>query len=388
MELTDWEGTILPSMVSQGDTASGFWSGSTAPWISMGRITAVYPPSDSRNISKLFFEYDVAIDRWGPGGVSTRTIIPHCKVMNLFGGVADYETWTPRNEGETDFSEEVGLGPQVLIACPNMSAREGVIIGGVPHTLQPQASPEEGHVWRRRFNGAEMAVNKDGEFSITFSGATDAKGDLAAGVSAANSGSQIILTKDGSVKLKTKDDQQFVHIDHAQKKLSIKADSSWEVDVAGPWSVNALGGVTHETKTAGYTVNAPVGLIHLNAAIGTKLGVGTDAMLKGTTYRAAETLMNTSRVAGFSALAGQVAAAGGALTAAATILQAVSVLHKIPVAGAVIGSVPLQAAAAALTAAGGVLTALGPVLASTLVVPLTAFETGAPTYLSLKNTLD
>lgn len=391
MSLLEWEGTVVPSMMSQpGDEVSGFFAGYMAPTIMVGRIVKVYKPTDNLSFSKSFYEYDVAVERMSGSGIVTRSTVPHCKVMNLFGGVADSENWTHRDEGETSFSEEPGYGPQVLVACPGGSTREGVIIGGIPHTRNATVQADEGHNWRRKFNGTEMSVNKDGEFTISFRGAVDAKDALASGVNAANSGSKIVLLKDGSVKVSTNGDQQFIHVDHANKKLDIKADSSWTVTVAGPWEVSTLGATTHESQGIGtaYTVNAPAGMIHLNSAIGTTLGGGVNQMLMGTNYRVAEIALNSARLAGFTAMAAQFAAVGVSLSTAGGVLQAVSVLHKIPVAGAVLGSVPLQAAAAAVMAAGATLASLAATVSSTLVAPLTTFEAGAPSYLSLKNLLD
>lgn len=388
MNLTDWEGTTVPSFFARGDQMpSGFSQGLNVPSILTGRVIAVYPPSDPKNISKTQYEYDVAVERRAANGLVSRTIFAHCRVATVFGSVADYEVWSPRKEDSTFDKVEVGLGSQVIVAAPNGYATDALIIGGVPHTRTTEPIADDGVFWRRRFNGVDMGVNKDGEFTLHFGGATDASGKLIG--DAAASGSSLVLSKDGSVKLFTAA-EQVLHLNHTTKKIEIKADQSWDVDVKGTWNVTAGGPIKFDANglLTACTVNAPKGLIHLNSGVGTKLGSGSNQMLLGTTYRTSEIAKNTAHTAGFTTMAAMVASAGSAVTAAAGILQAVSVLHKIPVAGAVLGSVPLQAAAAALTAAGGVLTALGPMISANLVAPLVSFEAAAPSYLSLKNSLD
>lgn len=389
MNLIDYEGTVVPSIMTRTDQMpSGFSEALNVPSIMTGRVIAVYPPGDSKNISKTHYEYDVAAERRGDGGLVSRVVLSRCRVATVFGGVADYDVWSPRKEDNTFDKLEAGLGAQVIVALSNGYAQDGLIVGGVPHNKTTEPIADEGVFWRRHFNGVDMGVNKDGEFTVRFGGATDAKGSLTGDAGA--SGSILTLAKDGSIKIATNSEQQILKLNHSTKKIEIKADHSWDINVTGTWNATTGGAVKFDTKAAltAFTVNAPVGMIHLNSSIGTKLGAGTNQMMLGTVYRTAEITKNAAHTAGFTTLASMLAAAGGAITAASGILQAVSVLHKIPVAGAVLGSIPLQAAAAALTAAGGVLTAMGPVVAANIVAPLVTFEGAAPSYLSLKNSLD
>ncbi len=389
--LTEYEGTILPHFLSSGGgEQSGFIAGSQMPGVLPGRIVTAYPPDHVLNRSKTFMEYDVLVERKVSNGIVTRTLIPRCRVGSLFGGVADYETWTPRLKAAEDAEDgSVDVGSQVLVVCVNDSTQDGIIICGIPHSRSATKTVVDGdddHNWVRRFNGVEQSINKYGEFTLTFTGRTNAAGELEASEEA--SGSQMIFSKDGSIKLQTKDGIQFIHIDHTNKKLDISADTDWTTTVNGTWNVTTQGVVTHETRAASYTVNAPAGMCHLNGVLGTKLGAGTNQMLMGTTYRTAEITKNTARITGFTALAAQLGAAGAALATAGGTLTAASALHKIPVVGPVLGSAPLQVAATAIIAAGTALTALAATVTASLVAPLSAFEAGTPTYLSLLNSLD
>lgn len=389
MSMIDSEGTVIPSFLATSSAATPYARASSNMFgLMVGRVIASYDPDDEENQSKTFVEYDVVIEARSVGGVFTRKVLPKCKVGNLFGGIADFETWTPRVvEGDTSSETQLGLDSQVLVLCASGMVQEGIIVGGIPHTrLEAKEKKSDGHHWIRQFNGTRMEVNKDGELIFSFQGATAPDGKLAAGVDAGASGSQVKFVKDGSIRLETKDGAQFVHVDHANKKLDIKADKSWTVAVDGPWEVTASGPVKHATRSA-YTVNAGA-LIHHDSPIGTKLGAGTDLAMLGTTYRTAEITKDTAHVAGFAGMAASLASAGIALSTAGASLLATSVLHKVPVAGAVAGSVPLQVAAQAIVAAGGVLTALSAQVVATLQLPITTFEAGAPKYLSLKNSLD
>jgi hypothetical protein len=368
-------GDVLPHYLSQGGgPVNGYWGNTRMPGIMIGRVVDVYPTNHKLNKSKKFLEYSVAVEKRANNGILSTVVIPNCSVMNLYGGRADFEVWTPRKAvlSTADGADRAVLdnGSQVLVACINDSSAYGVIIGGVSHSQSTETEADAGVSWRRRFNGCDMSINKDGEFTLEFTGSTDDAGKVTADT--ANSNSKLVMSKDGSIKLQTKEGNQFFHLNHEKKTINMQSD----------------GDTIHETKTAGYTVNAPAGLIHLNAIKGTKLGAGTDKMLMGSTYRTAEITKNTARIAGFTALAAQIATTGVALGVAGGSLAATATLHSIPVAGPVLGAPTFVAAAAAIIAASVALSSLAATITTTLVTPLSVFEGQAPTYLSAKNTLD
>jgi hypothetical protein len=165
----------------------------------------------------------------------------------MFGGVADFETWTPRpaakdpmalNPKDKSPSQKLEAGSQVLVLCLSGNARYGIIVGGLPHTeatKDPEGlrsmpeTADAGHYWIRRFNGVTMHVDDAGQFLLSFRGATDADDQLRDSADANASGSQMALTKDGSIRFQTKDGQQSIHLDHTNNKISVRANTALEV---------------------------------------------------------------------------------------------------------------------------------------------------------------
>ena len=246
MSLFAFEGTVVPSsLVSDGPTrpTSGFWSSLRFPVLYPGRITKVVWPDEEENSNKKYAEYQVVIQQESPdNALRTSMTIYRCRVASIFGGVADYETWTPRlatkdpmTVSDRATKEQLEIGSQVLVLCLNGNSQSGIIIGGLPHTEGTVVdSKYKGHHWERRFNGLTMKVDEEGQFTLAFEGATNADGSLADSADPAANGSQMTFTRDGAIKLETKDGQQSLHLDHAKNKITVRANSELEITGLDP----------------------------------------------------------------------------------------------------------------------------------------------------------
>lgn len=319
--VAEYEGTVTPAFLRtmSQNKAQDFLS--KLP-LRMGRIIKVHAPTDSSSRSGFVYEYDVLVEEGSENSVATRTVIPHCWIMSELGGAADFTRSTLRAL-ETDKQDmgNFGYGNRVLVLLVNASSFAGVIVGGIQHSLGEKDDPSLGHHQTKLFNGLRWEIDKDGQLHLTFGGSTDITGKPNATNDPTAAGTALELLKTG-------------------------------FNVTTPKDV---------TLTAGGNIafTANTGTVQTNSLF-VKLGAATDQMIKGTTYRAAETASNSS-----------IAAALGACALAMTALAANPTVSPDLPQGPICAT--FVAAAAALTAAAGA---------------IAAFEAGSVGYLSLKNSLD
>lgn len=396
--IAEYEGTVAPAFMSKSMLGRPEDHLKKLP-LRMGRIIKIHAPGTPTCRNKKFFEYDVLVDDGSENNPSTRFTLSHCWMISQFGGAADHSSWTPRVLQERslkhDFVDEksYGHGSRVLVLCINGSGFGGIILGGVQHTLKKDGdSTALGHHLLWEFNGIRANVDKDGQLHVTYNGKTLETG-LPDNVSADVVGTGVHMLQDGGLKVNTKDEEQFIFVDHASHILSLQAKNDFKVLSNGTMTLESKGaskwtiGSTLDVEALGeINVKSTAGLIK-TSSLGVHHGLATDAMVKGTTYRAAESVSNAGIMAGMQTVAAGMAAVAAALATAGAAIQAATVLHKIPVVGPILGSIPLQAAGVAIAAASaGATTAAGGATAAA--TALTTFEGGAPAYLSLINRLD
>lgn len=172
--------------------------------VRFGEVQGIVYPDDAKSRSKTFAEYSVYV-QYRSNGVMAAKLYENCVLVNQFGGLADQETFTLRFEKNPSTRQKgmtkLGKGSKVLIACINGETERAVIIGGV---RDPQDSDKDlkdnGHNYHWLFNGVSLDVNKDGEVTLKYSGATDIDGKTSADSS--KTGSLITLDKDGHVIIK------------------------------------------------------------------------------------------------------------------------------------------------------------------------------------------
>lgn len=363
------DGTVVPSTFDiepMGSSKSLDFFNNVA--LRQGEVRKVLYPTDPKNISKTVVEYSVAVQVRNGQGPATIVNYPNCQVLNLFGGISDKVRYTYRAQTkEPEDKKTVSDGSKVMVLCVNGELRRAFIVGGLNEDTQPEKE-EDGHNLRFEFNGIRFDVNKDGELRVDFRGATKADGKLVDGADSDATGSTLVFDKTGGIKLFTSAGEQLIHLDRANKKIDMQVGREWNVNSDDTISMKASGQVTVTGQTCSIEMDERAFI----RTSGLYVGDATDATVLGTTFRTAQQTMHQT-------MAPLLDSISTTITTAATNLQIAAGLHKVPVIGAVLGSVNLQIAATALNA-------LSP-LFSSLSASIKNYESGGP-YLSSKNKSD
>jgi phage gp45-like len=367
------DGTVIPSFL--GTRSRGAHSGSTDMLndytLRLGEIKKIIYPNDPLSYGKKTVEYDIEVQYRENNGTYVTSYYRGATVSTVFGGVGDRFHATFREDASPASStSNVGTGSKVLCLCLAGDQQKAIILGGIedPNSTRVE-DKKDGHNLAFEFNGVKATINKDGEFQIRFAGPTDDKGVLLSTAKAADSGALLKFTKDGSVIIATEDgnDHKIV-LDHQNKEISLTTTGDWKGTVDGTFDVKAKDGFKFNSSKGGYGIGVK-DTVEIQSA-GVMVGQATDAWIKGTTYRQAESLMNKQVSSAFTMMATLCGVAGVALMAA-------SVAIVPPIVGGAAAAVPLQAAAQALNQLALQFTQVGALL--------TSFESSASTYISTLN---
>lgn len=348
MSLAD--GTVLPSFL---DTRS-----SALPRardidqndlrLRVGRIVASHAPDASSNSNGTVYEYDVEVDI----GAGVTKVYPRAVMSDPLGGLADTLFYKPRlSTGGNDLNK-LDTGTRVLLLCVNGQSGRSLIIGGTKHHGKKAKESVVDGVFRAEVNGIILHINEDGELKVTHKGATNDDGTVKTDGATTN-GTFIQLDKNGDVKIGTgSSSSTLIHMESSGQVMNLNATSNVKIQSSGVMT-----------------------------------GAATDSTLMGSTYRRDKTVMHSTMMPLLTALSALASTAGTGFTTAAAQLQAAGVAQKVPVAGAVAASVPIQAASVACMTAAAAVTAMGP-LFTQLMAAIQIFESKAATHLSLKNKSD
>lgn len=371
--ITD-DGSVLPSIFGFGNYGTTQSSPTfSSALLYLGEVKEVIYPSDSRSLSKKFVEYSVLVNYKGADSSgSTSTVFQNCLLIDLFGNAADTLSYTMRKPKQLFDTQNIfDTGSKVLVLCVQAQSTLAYIIGGARfHTPDGLSTQEAGHNLFFEFNGLKVTINKDGELTTTFRGATDDQGKLLPSANKSAEGSSVSLSKDGSLKLYTAKNHQSIKIDHTSKTIETSADKAWNIFSNGTATIRSQEATTLSSGK-GTTIVALDNVDILSA--GVRVGAATDAWVKGTTYRAAEAASNQALAVSLQVMQASLAAASAALNAAASSMLT-------PVVGPIIASPSVSAAGAAIAAAGAAATAMA--------ATLQTFESGAAAYLSPINLTD
>ena len=365
------DGSVIPSYLNAEQMgARSPHSGFSNLCLRQGEVKDVLYPDDSRNVSKIFVEYNVVVQVRNGNGPAVSVLYPNCTVANLFGGIGDKSRYTLRGQTkEPDLKRITSDGSKVLILCVNGETRQALIVGGISEDKTAEKK-EDGHSLFFEFNGAQGTINKDGELQIRFRGATDAAGKLTESAIKEAEGSTAVFDKYGGIKVYTPQEKQSLFLDNQNKKLTIQADEEFDVSVNGKTALD-VGKAISVRGGAGCSIEIQ-DTVSITSS-GVHVGAATDAWLLASTYRRAETIKNDTLKTALSTLSSQVTTAGAALLAA-------SPLMLIPMTGAALAAPSIAAAAAAITS---MVATIG-----TMMSAIATFESQSSSYLSTKNLND
>lgn len=210
MKLND--GSVLPSVISQGTLPSAKNLIQNAIALKPGIVTAIYYTDDEKNLSKKEIEYDVAVSEISHGS-TTISNYRNCKAIDLFGMSNNNQTQTYQPDKDDGVPKN---GSCVLVLCANGRPDGGnaFIIGGHSHPGKTKHTKDMGQFYEFNFNGINININKEGEYSLTFNTPIDAKGkkkdEKAAGTS-------LKIDKTGKLKISDNENQSW-EIDRVAQK--------------------------------------------------------------------------------------------------------------------------------------------------------------------------
>lgn len=340
------DGTVIPHYLGVQQRGQATDSGDFSNIaLRLGEVKGVVAPEAQESLTGKYFEYTVEVQHRDGSGPGTSVLYTNCLLANLFGSGGDKCRFTLRSDDKDQQSRKddgVGIGAKVLLLCVNGEGNRCWIIGGVrdPETDETKDSPDDGHNWYWEFNGLRQTINKDGEYTLTFRGATNRDGTLADGVKEANSGSHIKFDKDGGCTIASGDkNNESLHFDLQNKKVTMKS--------GGTMAFNAPDGVTVDTNKS-CTITAK------NTYIGSKNA--DENLILGKTYRDAENQLHDSLADGFSSLNSQLSSLGQSIGTCGGLLSTAGSMMSTPIYGAVAAGPQIASAAMQLTSAVQVLT--------------------------------
>jgi hypothetical protein len=174
-------------------------------------------PNGSPNpasFSQRVYEYSVTVQERNGFMQPVITNYEHCAVANLFGGFADKFTYTLRPSTIPAQAEAAYYtnGSKVLILCINGETNNAYIIGALWDPTQKnsdigvtQSNPPEdgtlGHHLLFTFNGLNGTIDKNGQFKVTFNGATDNYGKPLSSQDQKKVGAFLNMLMDGTMNL-------------------------------------------------------------------------------------------------------------------------------------------------------------------------------------------
>lgn len=349
------DGTITPSYINWFLEPSGQNSTFSDTSMKVGRVIAVYYPSDSKNVNKTFTEYDVEAVYTEGSSPPIKTVFARCLVSSLFGGIADYIRWTPRKD---DSTEGPILGSLVFIVCQNGNQRKAFIVGGIPHPESTVKDLEE-HSFLFDFNGINFKINKDGECILKRRGVTNSKGEVE---DTSGSDSFFMFTKTGDITLGYLEN---LNSDYVSLQL-LKADK-----VLKAFSKNNT-----EFKTEDKFIVRTSNGIKVNPE-----NVDQQAWIRGTVFRQKQTELHNTLKSLLQSLSGLIQTAATSLTVAGSTTSVAAGLNAIPIVGGALAAAPLGAAGAAHTAAGTALASSVAILTQ-MAIAIDSFESQTESYLS------
>lgn len=231
--------TIVPHFYGVGNAPLDDGDGMRNIMLRVGEVQAIYGKNHPMNVSKKFVEYQVFVTHRANGTAVTK-MYERCMALDAFGGQADTSTQTFRADSSASRKGSgPGVGSKVAILCINGESVNPLIIGGIRDSGGEEDDPEVGHNLHRRFNGVDLAINKDGELTITYGGADNADGTLRDDVDDKAVGTTVTISKDGNFLVSDVDGKNSVLVDHASGKVVVTSEN--EVNVNAP-KVTLVGG--------------------------------------------------------------------------------------------------------------------------------------------------
>lgn len=336
----------------------------------IGEVKGVVDPASDESITGKYLEYIVEVQHRDGSGPGTSALYSGCLLANPFGSGGDKCRYTLRIDEQNDQNRKdsgIGVGAKVLLMCINGESNRAWIIAGVrdPETDETKDKKDDGHNWYWEFNGLRQTINKDGEYTLLFRGATNRDGTLLDGVKEANGGAKLFYDKDGGVTLADGDKgNEKLYLDLQNKKVSLLS--------GGTMALDAPDGVTVDTKKN-------VVITDDKTFIGSK-NAGENLVL-GKTYRQNESQLFDDLADGFKSLGQNVTQMAQTIGTVGGLLTTAGSSMSVPIYGAVAAGPQISGAATQLISMASTLVQMNQTLLK-MMAALKQFEGKKNDYIS------
>lgn len=226
------DGTVIPSQLSTEAVPSGTNIMKHNVALRTGQVIKIHYPDDQTNVSKKYHEYDVLVAH-GDARIGTNiSVYRNCKVSNVFASNTDSLVYTlkPGEPAEDAKGTYVG-GAIVTLMCIDgrPDAGQALIMGGLNSSefAFKTYSKEDGNFYDFNFNGINININKDGEYSIEFNSVLDKNGEP---TNKEAQGTKILMDKEGRIKISDNKDQSWELDRVAEKSTWTNKNESIVID--------------------------------------------------------------------------------------------------------------------------------------------------------------
>ena len=261
------DGTMVPSNLKVGggmDIANLRQSNHA---LRTGHVIGITYPDDPGSVTKSQIEYDVLVAHGDQKVGINISVYKSCKVHNIFGSQNNSLTVTmapgvPAEDAKGTYVK----GSQVLLLCIDgkPDAGNAVIVGGL---TSPQFNKtyarDDGQFYDFNFNGINININKDGEYTLEFNSLLDADGNK---TNSAASGTKIKIDKDGGIKISDNESQSWelnrkdkksvwtngaesITIDKTAKSISMNSSGDIKESSAKDTAIDAGGKASFKAKS-------------------------------------------------------------------------------------------------------------------------------------------
>jgi hypothetical protein len=229
------DGTVIPSFFacqtsSEAVKLANEWN-TTDVALHAGYVVAIhYPNSDSQHQKWGEAVYDIAAPvSFGTGGRAFTYYFDVRWAGGIVGSINDISRprlnfpkgWKRGEEFTADMEKEASY---VAFACANGIGQNAYIVGVIRHPSNASLDTKElGHYFTESYNGINTLINKDGEYSLTFTGAIlDAESNKYIKAPDATTGTTIVLDKEGSLLLDNVKGES-IKLDKKNQTTTVKA---------------------------------------------------------------------------------------------------------------------------------------------------------------------
>lgn len=216
-----------------------------------GQVIKIHYPDEQTSISKKYHEYDVLVAHGDVRLGTNISIYRNCKVSNVFASNTDSEVYTLKPGApakDNNGTYEGGAVVTLLCIDGRPDAGQALILGGLnsPQFAFKKYTKNDGNFYDFNFNGINININKDGEYTVEFNSVLDKDGKP---TNKDAQGTKIVMDKEGRIKISDNKDQSWELDRVAEKSVWTNKAESITIDKKNKSiSMVSSGAVSSESK--------------------------------------------------------------------------------------------------------------------------------------------